>query len=237
MTAAPHHQSSTWDRLRSQARTTRPARVFVADDHQMVREGLRAMLRRRSSVEVVGEATDLDSTLEAVGTLQPDVVLLDLRLGRDHSLDACPELLRRAPETKVVILTLHDAEMHVFEALRAGVHGYLLKGIRLEPLVQAIEDVRTGKTVLDPALGGRLALAAARRGGSRDWPGARVGLSRRESEVLQEMTRGRDNQGIARALYISEDTVKTHVKAVFRKLGAHDRAHAVAIALRNRVVR
>lgn len=236
MTVAPH-RSTSWDRSPTAVRATTPARVLVVDDHQMVREGLRAMLRRRPAVEVVGEAVDLGGTLEAAENLRPDVVLLDLRLGRDSSLDVCPELLRRSPETKIVILTMHDDEMHVFEALRAGAHGYLLKGIRLEPLVQAIEDVRMGKTVLDPALGGRLALRAARRGGSRDWPGARMGLSRRESEVLQEMTKGRDNQGIARTLYISEDTVKTHVKAVFRKLGAHDRAHAVAIALRNRVVR
>ncbi|HEV2087245.1 MAG TPA: response regulator transcription factor [Cryptosporangiaceae bacterium] len=230
VTAIPHQRSGT------PSRPVRPTRVLIVDDHPMVREGLRAMLSRRPAVEVVGESGDLDSALELVETLQPDVVLLDLKLGRENALDACPEVARRSPDTKVIVLTMHDDDMHVFEALRCGARGYLLKGVPLEPLVQAIMDVRMGKTVLDPAVGGRLAVRAAHRGGARDWPGSRVGLSRRESEVLQEMTKGRDNHGIAKVLYISEDTVKTHVKAVFRKLGAHDRAHAVAIALRNRVV-
>lgn len=212
-------------------------RVLVLDHQQMVREGLRAMLAGRSSVEVVGLAEDRPGAIEAMERLRPDVVLLDIKFAQGIGLEICREIRDRWPAAKVIILTTHEAEMHVFEALRAGARGYLLMGIRVEPLIQAIESVCDGETVLDQSLGGSLALRAAQRGGSRDWPGARVGLSRRESDVLQEMSRGRDNANIARALYISEDTVKTHVKAIFRKLGVHDRAHAVAIALRYRIVR
>ncbi|HVK24014.1 MAG TPA: response regulator transcription factor [Actinokineospora sp.] len=207
------------------------------DHQQMVREGLRAMLAGHPSIEVVAMAEDPVGAFEAIESLRPDVVLLDIRFGQGIGLEVCREIRDRWPAAKVIILTTQEAEMHVFEALRAGARGYVLMGIRAESLIQAIEGVSDGETVLDQALGGSLALRAAQRGGSRDWPGARVGLSRRESDVLQEMSRGRDNANIARALYISEDTVKTHVKAIFRKLGVHDRAHAVAIALRYRIVR
>jgi DNA-binding NarL/FixJ family response regulator len=132
---------------------------------------------------------------------------------------------------------MYEDEQYVFETLRAGGRGYMLKKVSPEEIVRVLQAVREGEVVVDPALGGRIALrAAAARGGS-DWPGARLGLTPREGEVLAHLIKGLDNRAIAAALYISEDTVKSHVKAIFRKLGVRDRAQAIAVALREGLAR
>lgn len=214
----------------------RTARVLIVDDHPMVRLGLAEMLREFATVEVVGEAGGVAECLECVERLHPDVVLLDIKLGAENGFDACAEILRRRPETKVVFLSAYENEMHLLESMRMGGCGYLLKGVHAEPLVRAIERVFQGHTVMDPGLSGRLPVAIVGRGRCRDWPGATRGLSPRESEVLQEMARGSGNREISRKLFISEETVKSHVKAVLRKLRARDRAQGVVIALRERIV-
>lgn len=211
-------------------------RVLVVDARQVVRAGLRQLLNGHSSIHVVGEAEDVAATMHAVETLRPDVVLLDVSLGSESGFDACSEIIRRSPQTKVVLFTGGDDAMCVAEALHVGARSYLLKGVPLDALVCAFDEVCAGKTGSDAAAGPHLNGAAATVGVSQAWPCVQYGLSRRELEVLQLMTHGLDNRHIARALFIGEETVKTHVKAVLRKLRARDRTHGVVIALRGQVV-
>jgi DNA-binding NarL/FixJ family response regulator len=214
-----------------------PIRIVMVDDHRIVREGLRAMLHGMREIEIVGEAEDLDGALEAIEESKPDVVLLDLRLQRSSGLDACRTIVEKHPDVHVVFLTVYEDEQYVFEALRAGGRGYMLKKASAEDLVRILEAVRQGDVVIDPALGGQIALRAAAMSAGREWPGAQLGLTQRESEVLTELVKGLDNKAIGRELFISEDTVKSHVKAILRKLGVKDRSQAVALALRQGLVR
>ena len=214
-----------------------PIRIVMVDDHRIVREGLRAMLHGVDEIEIVGEAEDLAGALAAIEESTPDVVLLDLRLQRTSGLDACRAIVERYPEVRVVFLTVYEDEQYVFEALRAGGRGYMLKKASPADLVRILEAVRAGDVVIDPSLGGKIAMRAAALSAGREWPGAHLGLTQRESEVLTQLVKGLDNRSIGHTLYISEDTVKSHVKAILRKLGARDRAQAVSIALRQGLVR
>ncbi|MDP9208343.1 MAG: response regulator transcription factor [Actinomycetota bacterium] len=215
----------------------RPIRVVVVDDHRVVREGLRAMLDGVGELEIVAEAEDVEGALAAIASARPDVVLLDVRLQRSSGLDACRMIIQRHPDVRVVFLTMYEDEQYVFEALRAGGRGYMLKKVSPEEIVRVLEAVRDGEVVVDPALGGKIALRAAAALSGSDWPGARLGLTAREGEVLAHLVKGLDNRAIGHALYITEDTVKSHLKAIFRKLGVRDRGQAVAVALREGLAR
>jgi len=215
----------------------KPFRLLIVDDHRVVREGLKAMLDGVAEIEIVGEAEDVDGALAAIQGTGPDVVLLDMRLQRSSGLDACRAIVGRHPDVRVVFLTVYEEEQYVFEALRAGARGYMLKKASAEDIVRVMEQVAGGDVVIDPALGGQIALRAAALRGGRDWPGAGLGLTEREGEVLAHLVKGLDNQAISHSLYISEETVKSHVKAILRKLGARDRAQAVSIALRQGLAR
>jgi DNA-binding NarL/FixJ family response regulator len=210
-----------------------PIRLLIVDDHQMVLDGLRAMLRpHASAAEVVGSTTDPAEALRLVVDLAPDVALVDVRMKATSGLELCAELLRLAPETKVVLLTVYDDEQYLFEGLRAGAAGYLTKQVLAEELLTQLRRVLAGDIVVDPSLAGRVALSAARLHRGEFWPGASLGLTRRESEVLELMVRGNGNRAIAARLVLGEETIKTHVRSIYRKLGVADRAQAVAAALR-----
>ena len=210
-----------------------PIRAVLVDDHQMVLDGLSAMLRPHGHrVQIVGQATDAAAATGLVRDLQPDVVLLDVRLKASSGLDLCRELLQRFPETRVVFLTVYDDEQYLFQALRAGATGFLLKRVTSQELVGHLERVIDGEIAIDPALVGRVALSAARLQSGEYWPGAHLGLTHRESEVLEQMVRGLSHRAIAHQLLMGEETVKTHARAIYRKLGVPDRAQAIATALR-----
>ncbi|HEX9696174.1 MAG TPA: response regulator transcription factor [Actinomycetota bacterium] len=215
--------------------TPTPIRLGIIDDHRMVREGLRTMLREQRAVEIVGEAENEEEALRMIERDKPEVVLLDIRLRGTNGLEACRVIRERFPDVRVVFLTVYEDEQYVFEALRAGASGYILKKIGDEDLVQVVQSVRDGETIVDSALSGKVALRAASRGSS--WAEARYGLSPREAEVLGLITQGLSNQKIAQALFITEETVKSHVRAVLRKLGVHDRTQAVSLALREGLVK
>ena len=215
----------------------RPLRVLLVDDHEMVRTGLKAMLSGLMAVQIVGEVSDAESAIRAVNNLEPDIVLCDVRLGADSGLDLCRALLVDKPERRVVMLTVYDDEQYLYEALRAGARGYLLKKINGEDLVRQLQLVFDGEIVIDPALAGRVAAAAARIEAGEFWPGARLGLTHRESEVLALIVSGLSNSAIAGRLIVGEETVKSHVRAVYRKLEVSDRAGAVARALREGLFR
>lgn len=204
----------------------------------MVLDGLVAMLRPHAErVEVVGATSDPDEARRLVGDLVPDVCLLDVRLRQDSGFDVCLDLRRRAPSTRVVFLTVYEDEAYVFEALQAGASGYLLKQVIGPELVRHLERVLEGEIAIDPGLAGRVALSAARLQRGEFWPGARLGLTQRESEVLGLMVRGLSNRAIANELVVGDETVKTHVGSIYRKLAVTDRSQAVAAALREGLFR
>lgn len=213
-------------------------RLVLVDDHQMVLDGLEAMLRPHADrIEIVARTTDPASVPDLVRRLEPDVCLLDIRLKAVSGLDVCAEVRRRAPECRVVFLTVYDDEQYLFQALLAGASGYLLKQVSGAELIAHLERVMEGEIVVDPLMAGRIALSAARLHRGEYWPGAHLGLTQRESEVLGLMVRGLSNRAIAKELVVGEETVKSHVGSIYRKLEVADRAQAVAVALREGLFR
>ncbi|HEV2760399.1 MAG TPA: response regulator transcription factor [Acidimicrobiales bacterium] len=213
--------------------TRPPVRLLLVDDHQVVLEGLASMLASQNSRVVIAAATTTgEEALRLAAERQPDVVLLDVRLRGASGLDLCAELVRRHPGIKVVFFTVYDDEQYLFQALRVGASGFLLKTTTGPELADHLDRVMEGDVTVDPSLAGRVAMTASRLQSGEFWPGAHTGLTQRESEVLGLMVRGLSNRAIALRLSIGEDTVKTHARAVYRKLEVSDRAQAVAFALR-----
>jgi DNA-binding NarL/FixJ family response regulator len=214
-----------------------PLRLVLVDDHEMIRTGLKAMLSGIGGVRVVGEAADAKGGARVTAELDPDIVVCDVRLGPDSGLDMCRALLAQKETRRVVMLTVYDDEQYLYQALRAGARGYLLKQIDGEELVRQLRRVFEGDIAVDAALAGRVAASAARIDAGEFWPGARLGLTQRESEVLALIAAGLTNGAIAGRLIVGEETVKSHVRAVYRKLEVPDRAAAVARALREGLFR
>jgi DNA-binding NarL/FixJ family response regulator len=213
--------------------TGEPIRICLVDDHEIVRHGLVAMLAPFASrVAVVATAATVGDAIRAVRQHEPDIVLTDMRLGNGSGLDLCASVKSVSDGCRVVFLTVYDDEQYLFQALRVGGSGYLLKQVGGHELVRYLEDVGRGEIVIDPALAGRIAASAARVGSGEFWPGARRGLTQRESEVLSLLVAGLTNRAIGRRLAISDDTVKSHLGNLYRKLEVGDRSAAVAIALR-----
>jgi len=207
--------------------------VLVVDDQGLVRAGFRMILEAQADVEVVGEAADGLEAVEAARRLEPDVVLMDVRMPRLDGLEATRRLAGPgvANPTKVLILTTFDLDEYVYEALRAGASGFLLKDVRREDLVAAVRVVAAGEALLAPSITKRLIGEFARRPRPvRAAPAALEMLTAREREVLGLMCRGHSNAEIAAERVISEQTVKTHVGNVLAKLGLRDRIHAVILA-------
>jgi len=214
----------------------RPLRVVVVDDHQMVLDGLRAMLATYSGqVEIVGEATEPDVAIKVITEQEPDITVLDVRLRGSSGLDLCAEVRKRRPDCKVVFLTVYDDEQYLYQALRLGAAGFLLKRVRGAELVDHLQRIHQGEVLIDPSLAAKVAMSVAHLRGGEFWPGARLGLTQRESEVLALMVAGLSNRAIAGRLTVSEETVKTHARGIYRKLDVTDRSGAVAAALREGV--
>ncbi|SBT53033.1 response regulator [Micromonospora auratinigra] len=206
-------------------------RVLIADDQRVVREGLSMVLGLMKDVEVVGAAADGAEAVTLAQTARPDVVLMDLRMPRCDGVEATRRLRTEAPAVKVVVLTTYSDDRSVLEALRAGARGYLTKDASSEQIYQALRQVLDDHAVIDPAVQKHLIDAIASDPGPRpELPG---GLTPREAEVLKLMADGLSNGEIAARLVVSEGTVKSHVNHLFAKIGARDRAQAVAFAFRH----
>lgn len=205
-------------------------RVLLVDDHLVVRQGLRSLLSQYPDIEVVGEAEGGQATLDLVADLQPDVVLLDIRMAGPSGLDLAAQLRRSGASARVIILTSHDDETYLVEAAQAGVHGYLLKSASAELLAEAIRAVHAGESRLSPALISRVMdqLQALSRAQAQ----AESGLTDQEFQLLQLLATGASTQDMARALYLGERTVKRKIQDILTKLDATSRAHAVAEAFR-----
>jgi len=210
-----------------------PLRVLVVDDHRLVREGLISLLRLNPEIEVVGEASGGDEAVGKARSLKPDVVLMDISMPGMNGITATRLIKKDLPETKVIMLTMLDQEGYVYEAVKAGATGYLLKNTGLEELVKAIKEVHRGGATLHPEAQAQLLkeyvyLAQSNR--------ETYGLSDRELEILQLVGDGLSNKEIADRLFISIQTVKTHITHIFEKLGVKDRTEAVATALRRGLI-
>jgi NarL family two-component system response regulator LiaR len=205
-----------------------PIRVLVVDDHAVVREGLRAFLELQDGIAVAGEAADGEEAIEAAVRLAPDVILMDLVMPRRDGVSAMRALRERAPAARVIVLTSYHDEDVLLPALRAGAAGYLLKNAPPQEVARAVRVADAGEALLDPSVAARLVEALAAGGG--DDPLDR--LTPREREVLGLMGQGLSNKRIARALGVSEKTVKSHVGHVLAKLGVADRTQAAVLAVR-----
>lgn len=212
-------------------------RVLVVDDQALVRGGFRMILDSQPDIEVVDEAADGYAALALSRSLRPDVVLMDVRMPGMDGLQATRQLLATGQGPRVLMLTTFDLDEYVYDALRAGASGFLLKDVRPEQLAEAVRVVAAGETLLAPAITRRLVQQYVRRprpGATR--PRALEPLTERELAVLASMARGHSNAEIAAELFLSETTVKSHVTHVFSKLHLHDRAQAVVVAYESGLV-
>jgi DNA-binding NarL/FixJ family response regulator len=204
-------------------------RVLIADDQALVREGFRLILEREDDIEVVGDVQDGTEAVAAARSLAPDVILMDIRMPKLDGLDAMRAILDRQadPAPSIVILTTFDLDQYVYEALRAGATGFLLKDVTPEQLVIAVRLAHTGQALFSAAITQRLidTFTTNRRPGTD--AAALAALSAREIEVFDLIVRGQSNAEIAQALFLAETTVKSHVAHVLAKLGLRDRVHAV----------
>jgi DNA-binding NarL/FixJ family response regulator len=202
-------------------------RVLLVDDHPMFRDGLRVAIGAMDAVEVVAEAASGAEAIALAAEFQPDVVLMDVNMPGVNGIDATRRIVAESPHIGVIVLTMFDEDESVFQAMRAGARGYLLKGADQEDIVRAVRAVARGDAIFGPALAQRL---ISYFGAGRAVAVPFSGLTDREREVLELIARGRNNAEIARELFISNKTVRNHVSNVFAKLQVTDRAQAIVRA-------
>jgi DNA-binding NarL/FixJ family response regulator len=218
-----------------------PIRVLIADDHALFRRGLEMVLDEETDIELVGQAGDGAEAVKAAGELLPDIVLMDIRMPKISGIEACRAMKEVAPTSKIVILTISDEEEDLFEAIRAGASGYLLKDIPLDEVAEAVRSVHGGQSLINPSMAGKLitefaTLANRDTAEDRTQHVAAPKLTDREMEVLKLVARGMNNRDIAKELFISENTVKNHVRNILEKLQIHSRMEAVMIAVRQKLI-
>ncbi|MEU8550290.1 response regulator transcription factor [Streptomyces roseoverticillatus] len=206
-------------------------RVMIVDDQMMVREGFSVLLNAMPDIEVVGEAVDGREAVEKVATLRPDVVLMDIRMPVLNGLEATREIVAADADAKVLVLTTFDLDEYVYQALRAGASGFLLKDASARQLADGVRVVAAGEALLAPTVTKRLIQEFSRLGAPKPPAQERVGeLTERETEVLVLVAQGRSNAEIAAHLVVAESTVKTHVSRILVKLGLRDRTQAAVFA-------
>jgi DNA-binding NarL/FixJ family response regulator len=206
-------------------------RVLIADDQALVRGGFRLILETQNDINVVGEAQDGEDALAQARGLRPDVVLMDIRMPKLDGLEATRRLLSGDGESRVLVLTTLDADEYVYEAMKAGASGFLLKDVRPEQLADAVRVVASGDALLAPAITRRLIEDFVRRPPPGSGPPVELAeLSKRELDVLKLIAQGLSNAEIAASLFLSEATVKTHVTHILGKLRLRDRVQAVVLA-------
>ncbi len=216
-----------------------PIRTLIVDDHALFRRGLEMVLESEPDIELVGQASDGEEAVSKAGESLPDVVLMDIRMPRSSGIEACRALKEAAPSAKIVMLTISDEEEDLFEAIRAGASGYLLKDIPLDEVADTVRAVHGGQSLINPSMAGKLLteFAALARRDEHEAPKVPAPrLTGREIQVLRLVARGMNNRDIAKDLFISENTVKNHVRNILEKLQIHSRMEAVMVAVREKLI-
>ncbi|MCL4535454.1 MAG: response regulator transcription factor [Bacteroidetes bacterium] len=206
--------------------------ILLVDDHEVVRIGLRALLSRHPNFQIVGEVGSGDEAVAMARELEPDVVVMDVRMPGGSGIEACRQIVAEHPETRVIMLTSYTEDELLFEAITAGAAGYVLKQIGSDALVKAIEAVGRGESLLDPALTGRV-FGKLREAAQSRKQAAFNGLSPQELRILALISKGHTNREIAAEVFLSEKTVRNYVSSIFDKLGLAHRVEAAAYALRH----
>ncbi len=219
-----------------------PIKILIADDHALLRQGIKNVLELESDLVVIGEAADGEETVSKAAELAPDILLLDINMPKRNGLEVTRSLRESNPDIKVIVLTIHDDESYVVEVVKAGAAGYLLKDVEPGMLVNAIRAVYNGDSFIYPTLAKKLFGEINRQEIKKQEMAKALErcreerLTYREIEVLQLICRGMSNQGIAQKLFLSEKTVKNHLTNIFRKISVTDRTQAVLYALKHKIV-
>ena len=215
-----------------------PIRVLVVDDHALFRRGLQMVLEQEPDIEVVGEASDGSEAVQKAADTLPDIVLMDVRMPKRGGIDACTAIHDAVPSTKIIMLTISDEEADLYDAIKAGAMGYLLKEISIEEVASAIRAVHGGQSLISPSMASKLLTEFAsmikRTDDRQQVPTPR--LTDREMEVLKLVAKGLNNRDIAKQLFISENTVKNHIRNILEKLQLHSRMEAVVYAVREKLL-
>jgi DNA-binding NarL/FixJ family response regulator len=219
------------------SRDAQALRVLIADDHALFRRGLQMVLSSEPDIEVVGEASDGSEAVEKAKALKPDVVLMDVRMPRRSGIEAAGDIRDELPDSKILMLTMSDEEADLYEAIKAGASGYLLKEISIEEVPDAIRSVWSGQSRISPSMASKLLsefAAMSQRSGDPKQLGAK--LTDREMQVLRLVAQGLNNKDIAEQLFISENTVKNHIRNILDKLHLHSRMEAVVYAVKEKLL-
>jgi DNA-binding NarL/FixJ family response regulator len=217
-----------------------PIRALIVDDHALFRRGLEMVLAAEDDIELVGEASDGAEAVQKAGESLPDVVLMDIRMPKSSGIEACRAMKEVAPSSKIVMLTISDEEEDLFQAIRAGASGYLLKDIPLDEVADVVRAVHGGQSLINPSMAAKLLTEfAALNKRDQEERAEQVPppkLTDREMQVLKLVAKGMNNRDIAKELFISENTVKNHVRNILEKLQIHSRMEAVMIAVREKLI-
>jgi DNA-binding NarL/FixJ family response regulator len=215
-----------------------PIRVLVVDDHALFRRGLQMVLGSEDDIEVVGEASDGAEAISVATETTPDIVLMDVRMPRRGGIDATTAIKGAVPSSKIIMLTISDEEADLYDAIKAGAMGYLLKEISIEEVASAVRAVHNGQSLISPSMASKLLTEFAsmikKTDDRQQVPTPR--LTDREMEVLKLVAKGLNNRDIAKQLFISENTVKNHIRNILEKLQLHSRMEAVVYAVREKLL-
>ena len=215
-----------------------PIRIMIVDDHELFRRGIGMVLEKEPDIELVGEASDGTDAVKIAIETMPDVVLMDVRMPRGSGIEATQQIKAALPTTKIMMLTISDEEGDLYDAIKAGASGYLLKDVPTDEVPAAIRAVHAGQSMISPSMASKLMqeFASMAKKGDEKPVAAQPRLTDREMEVLRLVAKGRNNRDIAKELFISENTVKNHIRNILEKLHLHSRMQAVVYAVREKLL-